>query len=286
MDSIHPDPDPVTPPSLSEIRAQVARLEASHRAKGHALSGRIIHVCHHLPVEIVKIVPPSALEAGGLLSPPMTPEFKPEDAEYGVESSDAKWRIHSRTAHTAMVSGMKSLSETHEQIVVAWTGDVLLQTNPQPTPPPSFMAKFVPAQANEGSDLTPSAPTLASKSDEKPLMVFPGEFTDEEKQELNEELLKFGEIESQQDENGSKLSYVPVFLPNDVSKGHYEGFCKKSESQAKYCADQQHSGHCSTTSYGSTLPPLYPPPTHCGLTTTRPTRCSRPRSQRCTGQGI
>jgi trehalose 6-phosphate synthase/phosphatase len=183
-----------------------------------------------------------------------------------------------------MVSGMKSLSETHEQIVVAWTGDVLLQTNPQPTPPPSFMAKFVPAQANEGSDLTPSAPTLASKSDEKPLMVFPGEFTDEEKQELNEELLKFGEIESQQDENGSKLSYVPVFLPNDVSKGHYEGFCKKSESQAKYCADQQHSGHCSTTSYGSTLPPLYPPPTHCGHITTRPTRSLLPRSQRCTGQ--
>ncbi|ORY33808.1 hypothetical protein BCR39DRAFT_503877 [Naematelia encephala] len=232
MDSMHPDPTPETPPSLEEIRAQVARLEAAHKAKGHALSGRIIHVCHHLPVEIVRIVPADALESG-MLSPLMTPEFKPEDADTHVESHDAKWRIHARTGHTAMVSGMKSLSETHDQLVVAWTGEILLQSQQTPTPPlkPSHLpsiASVVPAQSEGGNgDFTPQAPALQPMNDNKPLMVYKGEFPDSEKGELENELKRFSEVETKV-EQGGKLTYVPVFLSPEVSKGHYEGFCKKT----------------------------------------------------------
>lgn len=64
--------------------------------------------------------------------------------------------------------------------------------------------------------------------DEKPLMVFGGEFSPEEKQELTTELEKFREVEEKQETDGG-LRYIPVFLPPDVSKGHYEGFCKTSE---------------------------------------------------------
>jgi trehalose 6-phosphate synthase/phosphatase len=240
MDSMHPDPDPLPPPSLADIREKVARLEASHRAKGVKLSGRVIHVCHHLPVEIVRVVPESDIEPGGILSPPMTPEFKPEDVEATIESVDSKWRIHARTAHPAMVSGIKSLSESHEQLVVAWTGEVLLQTQTAPSPKPpqkstvpamtSMINKMVPAQsADANSDVSPAAPGLPAQQHEKPLMVFGGEFSADEQKELTSELQRFSEVEAKL-EPGTRLTYIPVFLPPDVSKGHYEGFCKKSTS--------------------------------------------------------
>jgi trehalose 6-phosphate synthase/phosphatase len=247
MDSMHPDPDPVPPPSLSELRAQVSRLEAAHKAKGLPLSGRIIHLCHHLPVEIVRIITPTGPSDGGgggpnmgVLSPPMTPEFKPEDADTTTESIDSKWKIHGRRGHTAMVSGMRSLSESHEQLVVAWTGDVLLQPSTAsgsdeslktPSGPRAAAARqAVPAQAyaNNG-DLSPAAPALAPMAkDESPLMVYGGEFNDGEKAEIQSELARFSDVEAER-ESGRKLTYVPVFVSPEVSKGHYEGYCKTSE---------------------------------------------------------
>ncbi len=225
---MHPDPEPAPPPSLSEIRSQVSRLEAAHRSKGLPLSGRIIHVCHHLPVEIIRISSASSPDAAGMLSPPMTPDFKPEDADASVESVDAKWRIHARTAHTAMVSGIKSLSESHEQLVVAWTGEVLVQTQATPSPPRST-ATFGNLLGATNGDATPTAGGLTPPGkDEKPLMVFGGEFTETEQQELGTELDRFTEVETEA-ESGGRLKYIPVFIPPDVSKGHYEGFCKKSE---------------------------------------------------------
>ncbi|KAL7423946.1 hypothetical protein Q5752_001531 [Cryptotrichosporon argae] len=239
MDSMHPDPAPQPPPSLAELREHVARLEAAHRAKGLPLSGRIIHVCHHLPVEIVRIVP--ANTDVGALSVPMTPEFKPEDADASYESVDAKWKIHARRGHTAMVSGMRSLSSTHEQIVVAWHGDVLLQPQAAITPRPDVRANLA---ANEpvlpnhlepknvvrdgavSPSLTPNPDNLhPSPRDEAPLMVFAGEFDAQEKAEIESELNKFSDVEAEHDKSG-RLTYAPVFVPPEMSKGHYEGYCK------------------------------------------------------------
>jgi trehalose 6-phosphate synthase/phosphatase len=290
MDSMHPDPDPLPPPSLAEIRAQIARLEESHQSRGIALSGRIIHVCHHLPVEIVRVVPESNEENGGVLSVPMTPEFKPEDHDPKMESVDAKWRIHARTAHTAMISGMRSLSESHENIVVAWTGDVLLQEVSQPTPTQQSTATF----SSLADSLAASNPeangknTPAPPREEKPLMVFGGEFSDQEKQELESELERFQDFEKTKGSDDGTLRYVPVFLPSEVSKGHYEGFCKKSACCiiSNFAADVQRSGLCSTIYSGSTRLPVSPLLTRCGCTTTRPIRCSLKRLPRSTDRGI
>lgn len=223
---MHPDPTPPPPPSLTEIREQISRLETAHKARGLPLSGRIIHVCHHLPVEIIRVVPASDIESGGMLSPPMTPEFKPEEHDTRMESGNARWRIHARTAHTAMISGMRSLSDTHENIVVAWTGEVLLQTQSEPTPtqqPRATFSSLAETFADSKNDLSAS-----QMAEEKPMMVYGGEFSAEEKKELESELERFREVEEKSSTDGG-LRYVPVFLPPDVSKGHYEGFCKKSE---------------------------------------------------------
>ncbi|WVN85312.1 trehalose-phosphatase [Cryptococcus depauperatus CBS 7841] len=233
MDSMHPDPTPAIPPSLPDLKAQVARLEASHKEKGLALSGRIIHVMHHLPVEIVRILPQDVLDAtgGGVLSPPMTPEFKPEDAEATFESADAKWRIHARTAHPALVSGIKSLSDTHDQILVAWTGEVLLQPDTTISSQqqsqavfPSIASKLLAPVNPLGSNNTKQQ---SQPLQEAPLMVFGGEFNSFDQKEIEKQLDKFSEVEAGL-EKGGKVKYIPVFLPPDVSKGHYEGFCKKT----------------------------------------------------------
>ena len=287
---MHPDPDPLPPPSLSEIRAQIARLEASHKSRGIALSGRIIHVCHHLPVEIVRVVPESNAENGGILSVPMTPEFKPEDHDPKMESVDAKWRIHARTAHTAMISGMRSLSESHENIVVAWTGDVLLQEVSQPTPTQQSTATFsslADSLAAPQQEANGNGPAVSAR-DEKPLMVFGGEFSDQEKNELESELERFQEFETKGSDDGT-LRYVPVFLPSEVSKGHYEGFCKKSTCCVNFLysvTDRQLFGRCSTTSFGLIRLPPFPPLTRSGCTTTRPTPFSRKRWRRSTDRVI
>lgn len=230
---MHPDPTPDIPPSLPDLKAQVARLEASHKEKGLPLSGRIIHVMHHLPVEIVRIVPADALESAGsgFLSPPMTPEFKPEDAETTVESADAKWRIHARTAHPALVSGIKSLSETHDQLLVAWTGEVLIQPDNTQSPQQPSQATFSSIASNLLAPFSGGAGDATPQPQPPPqqgsLMVFGGEFNEADQKEIASELDRFAEAESKFDPT-DKLKYVPVFLPPDVSKGHYEGFCKKT----------------------------------------------------------
>lgn len=222
MDSMHPDPDPAPLPSLSDLREQVARLEAAHRERGLNLSGRIIHVCHQLPVEIVRVIQPTPDGANGLdniggLSSPITPEFKPEESTT-FESKDARWKIHSRRGHTAMISGIRSLSESHEQLVVGWAGEVLLQPADRPLTPLQRRddhPKFVLEQTVE----------LHAKVEGPPLMVYNGEFSSSEQQEIESELHHFSELEAKEEPNG-KLTYIPVFLPPDVSKGHYEGYCK------------------------------------------------------------
>ncbi|WOO79740.1 Trehalose-phosphatase [Vanrija pseudolonga] len=216
-ESMHPDPTPALPPSLEDIREQVARLEAAHRAKGLPLSGRIIHVAHHLPVEIVRLAQPNDTDVA--LTSPITPEFKPEDI-VTVESADQKWKIHARQGHTAMVSGIRSLSDTHEQLVVAWTGDILSQPagktgqstpNLGPTNPSSFVLQ-------DNVELH-AAPT------QSPLMVIGSDFDFKEQREITNELKRFSDTEVEQEGYG-KLTYVPVFMPQEISKGHYEGYCK------------------------------------------------------------
>lgn len=276
-----PDPSPALPPSIPEIQAQIDHLEAAHKAKNFPLSGRIIHLCHHLPVEITRVLPRptapsdgthsiegsprldgdgfnsargsfSASATAGVLSPPRIPEFKEPDSVSRV-TEDLSWKLASRRGHTAMISGMRSLSSTHEQVVVAWTGDIMQEwTDQQDLPklpetkqapvssgraPGSSTPKKMPAMQRTYSvagtapgedtpsqgDLQAAAPPIqqGKVDDGRPSIpssnqhaVYLPELTTEEKHGLEIELDKFSSYEVEKEGDG-KMSYVPVFVPRE-----------------------------------------------------------------------
>jgi trehalose 6-phosphate synthase/phosphatase len=90
-----------------------------------------------------------------------------------------------------MVSGIRSLCATHEQIILAWTGDI---------------------EASPGSQ------------SQKQLVPFTS-LSQEDKKELEGEI---GKYQSPLDpgEGKKSINYVPVFLDDKIAHGHYEGYCK------------------------------------------------------------
>lgn len=109
--------------SLDQVRAQIQLLQSQHHAAGVPLSGRVLHVCHYLPVIA------TLSNRAGVLSPPPTPPAKPVDASNPTTTSkDAAspvWTLSPRYGHAAMISGIRSLAATHEHIIIGWTGDIL-----------------------------------------------------------------------------------------------------------------------------------------------------------------
>lgn len=183
--------------SVAEVRAQVAKLEEQHRANGIELSGRIIHVCHSLPVI-------AALNTrAGVLSPPATPPNKVSEvpaSPTGVDAPDltepapkdsAVWTLTPRYGHSAMISGIRSLSATHDQIIVGWTGDIV-------------------------------SPTHTDK-------VSPASVSEADRAALDEALTTYTPKESDPDDD-KKTTYVPVWMDDQVAHGHYDGYCKQSAS--------------------------------------------------------
>lgn len=185
--------------SLEEVRKQVSALEEQHRSNGIPLSGRIIHVCHYLPVV-------AALNSrAGVLSPPATPPVKASevpasptsdephhDAELDAATtkSSSVWTLSPRSGHAAMISGIRSLSTTHEQLIVGWTGDIA-----SPVPNENIPSHTV---------------------------------SDDDKAALDEALSTYQPKESDPDDD-KKTSYVPVWLDDKVAHGHYDGYCKQSK---------------------------------------------------------
>lgn len=337
MSNMVPDPPNELPPSIPEIQAQIDQLEAAHKAKKFPLSGRIIHLCHHLPVEITRVLPsettggdgndsaalatggasveadhddhaagsiphPSvaalqqsgAAGTGGVLSPPRTPEFKESDATQ-YTSEDGRWKLVGRRGHTAMISGIRSLSSTHEQVIVAWTGDIMQEeakddsasstsmststssssstsvptphpNRPSPlrtqsnaalsqsmSPQPSTHATAPgvdtpgstfpqlggkptlsagkptpPALSRQGSMV--NVPSAAGMGSSMPVdsekSVYLPELTDDEEKDLSGQLNKFSDHQAKKETGAGKMNYVPVFVPAEVARGHYEGYCK------------------------------------------------------------
>lgn len=132
-------------PSLADIRAHVARLEDEHRAKGIPLSGRILHVCHYLPVTCALAaspLPPSAATTGaalnGIPSPPQTPPAGPthldapppsplvDNAE--PESSHPRDQDSDHSSDddeaSAAPPGVNAIHETQERFLVPTTRTV------------------------------------------------------------------------------------------------------------------------------------------------------------------
>lgn len=177
--------------SLQDVRAAVSQLEQAHGAKGVALSGRIVHVVHYLPV-----VSTFTNQSGSsLLSPPVTPEPRPSPADMDTPESLPEpmkplWTLGPRSGHAAMISGIRSLSSTHEQVIVGWTGDIEVGIDGQTIPTDSL--------------------------------------TDTDRKTLEDALKQY---QSSEHEEGAKsMIYKAVWLKDKIAHAHYEGYCKQSES--------------------------------------------------------
>jgi len=200
--------------SLNAVREQVRLLEDAHRANGVSLSGRIVHVCHYLPVVPSLIAPTPTAASAGVLSPPPTPPVIPGDVPPSPSDEAAaslaqhdgqqqqpgqsRWKLAPRYGHAAMFSGIRALSATHEQLIVGWTGDITA----------------VPSAGTPGSEGTSGEPVPCAQ------------VTQADRNALDAELIGYDE-----DGHGAhKIEYVPVWLEDKVAHGHYDGYCKMSES--------------------------------------------------------
>ncbi|KAK7462851.1 hypothetical protein VKT23_007427 [Stygiomarasmius scandens] len=188
--------------SLEEVRERVRVLENEHRANGVTLSGRILHVCHYLPITST-LTKPSKSGGIGVISPPATPPSKPSEVP-GEPSSpitpepsqpiSSIWTLSPRYGHAAMISGIRSLSTTHEQLIIGWTGDVQSTTPGENIPEENI--------------------------------------SEEDKKELEEALRGYqpketGSADLDDEKDEKKTVYVPVWMPGKVAHGHYDGYCKQ-----------------------------------------------------------
>ncbi|KAG8968873.1 threalose-6-phosphate phosphatase [Tulasnella sp. 419] len=184
------------------VRAAIERLEADHRAKGTVLSGRIIHLCHYLPIVASLQRTPSDIP-----SPPKTPDAQPVDVQK-LQSTKSpasfEWSLTPRRGHTAMHSGVRSLSSTYEQIIVAYTGDV--HAHAPGSSSPSVVG---------GGGAAPGVETIPFNK-----------LTDAEKEALVKETANYKDPSA--DPTLKSLTYVPVFLDDKVARGHYDGYCKNT----------------------------------------------------------
>lgn len=203
--------DPYTRPadesSLDEIRSHIRSLEQQHKQNGISLTGRIIHVCHYLP-----IVATYKSGNNGLPSPPATPtaravEFVPHESSESPISlistnatpsdncdaiprfSPTVWKLAPRFGYAATISGIRSLSMTHEQVIVGWTGDI----------------------------------ECAGPTDKVPAR----DISMEDRIAFEEALKSYTPKESDPDDD-KRTTYVPVWLDDKVAHGHYDGYCKQT----------------------------------------------------------
>ncbi|KAI0821861.1 trehalose 6-phosphate phosphatase [Trametes gibbosa] len=223
MDSFAEPRKPVgTSTSLADVRAQVLKLEADLREKNIELSGRIIQVCHYLPVSCAFS---RRARPADIPSPPATPPAKasdippsPTEAEQrhddhpltaprgsALELPASQWSISARYGHSAMVSGIDSLASTHEQIFIGWTGDI------------ESSAVAVPQAAGQ------SAP---GASDSPANRIPASDLGTEDRKELESILAEYKSRDEPAD--GKKIRYVPVWLDDKDAHGHYDGYCKQT----------------------------------------------------------
>jgi trehalose 6-phosphate synthase/phosphatase len=91
-----------------------------------------------------------------------------------------------------MISGIRSLAHSHEQLIVGWTGDI---------------------HSSETE-------TMASDS-----------ISQKGREDFETALKNYHPKESDpDDERDRKTKYVPVWLDDKVAHGHYDGYCKQSTS--------------------------------------------------------
>lgn len=240
MDSFAEPHKSVDPQSFTTVQEQVLKLEEEHRARGIKLSGRILHVCHYLPVTAALASSrPDAKRSGdeGLPSPPATPPAKSADIPASPvtevptqsegqteavakekEEHNVKWAFSTRYGHAALNSGIHSLASTHEQIIIGWTGDLEAASTPtDPTVTGTATAAAIP-------------PATAEQPSTKLLTTSLGDAERAAYETQLQHYLGHGDHDDAGHNRGTRARYVPVWLDDKQAHGHYEGYCKQSES--------------------------------------------------------
>ncbi|KAG1763711.1 glycosyltransferase family 20 protein [Suillus occidentalis] len=205
--------------SLDAVRDHVRALEARHKANGVQLSGRIIHVCHYLPVTCTIT---STSTRDGVLSPPPTPprhlaDVPPSPSDelppLTLPAQPERWKLTPRYGHSAMTSGIRSLSVTHEQVILGWTGDIL-----SPAAPPD-------GNSSPDGDVNPSTgERVPSVRDRIPS----ARISQEDKDALDVELAQYTDKNGLEPESSKPITYLPLWMEDNVAHGHYDGYCKQT----------------------------------------------------------
>ena len=108
--------------SLADVREQIHSLKREYASKDIPLSGRVLHAVHYLPVSA------SLASRTGAITPPLTPPIRPADIPSDLDKSESvtegKWTLTPRWGHSAMISGILSLSDVGEQVILGWAGDI------------------------------------------------------------------------------------------------------------------------------------------------------------------
>lgn len=257
----------VTPIALADVQRHIAALSAERARRGQPLSGRVVHVAHYLPLTAALLPNPNAAKhpaapASAVPSPPLTPPVRAADVDAPPFSDNStsqshpepetdvpKWSLAPRAGHSAMVSGILGLAAgtgATEQVVVGWVGDLYRQlpagvgpgsASGEPgtpalsaldihaaSPTTSTDALNTPMDPEAGGDNPPDARGFAKLSAKQ--------VGDAERKALEDTIAAYTPPEDSTSANGEeerkKVSFVPVWLEDDVAHGHYDGYCKTS----------------------------------------------------------
>ena len=199
--------------SLDEVNAQVDALRREYTSKGIELSGRIIHVTHYLP--LTATLTPSK---SGVLSPPLTPPVRPSDVDPSSPTTTEPPTFNSQAQVTAVSeSGVAgSAGSTPAVSGSRWTVG--------PRWGHSAMFSGIHSLGDEQVIVGWTGDLYrGSATSDEPIKIPTPSISDEDRKDLEETVGKW-----KAEEGNAK--YVPVFLDDEVAHGHYDGYCKTSES--------------------------------------------------------
>ena len=232
MDSFHEPRRVLEPIKLEDLTAEVLARTAEYHAKGILLTGRIIHVCHYLPITAtlhessrpgIPSPPPTPPQQPGNILPSSSETASPTPSHAPGDSPSPRWSLSGRQGHAAMISGIRSLSATHEQLIIGWVGDI---ESPNTNSGMSmrirvnfrYMTSFAPHSPARALTHTHTVP-----AGEK-IMIPTTSLSEEDKTALEEQIASF-----KSEDEEVKTTYVPILLDDKVAHGHYDGYCKQSE---------------------------------------------------------
>lgn len=194
---------PISPPKTPQADIVALEAEKAHKQGTLLFRGHYAHRRSCDSPDLFPVVEKTEQELPEGQSTPSPSATPVADST----SSSSKWHISPRRGHTAMISGIRSLCNTHEQVLLAWTGDI--ETG-------SVDALSTGKKSALGAGTRQS---IDSSS-----------LSDEDKADLEKDIGAWQSPHDQERGDCKKLSYVPVFLDDKTAHGHYEGYCKTSTS--------------------------------------------------------